>query len=292
MGRAGVDFFIIGAQKSGTSWLHHQLQRHDQVWMPHDKDPEIHLTTQHDCQLLKHRQSQSLQPGILRGDCNAAYFWTTSAIESSITSAADDNHHFNNDIVSAFSACVGNRVKIIVLLRDPVDRAISAYLHHIGMHSLDPSVAIIDAPATLGIISMGFYAVHLRQWLQGFAPEQMLLLPAPTADNTDPLLNRLSSFLQINGFAEADNKIVFPGMSRQYDEDGIWINLDHPAFALNPPAAGIPRKHIAGACHARLISAEQVRLLQTVYGEHNEQLSELIGQHWSLFEFPFLSAWA
>ena len=34
------DFLIIGAQKSGTTWLHRNLQAHPQVWMP--KEKELH----------------------------------------------------------------------------------------------------------------------------------------------------------------------------------------------------------------------------------------------------------
>ncbi|MDT8322320.1 MAG: sulfotransferase domain-containing protein [Xanthomonadales bacterium] len=38
-GRA-PDFLIIGAQKCGTSWLHHQLRQSDEIFMPADKDHE------------------------------------------------------------------------------------------------------------------------------------------------------------------------------------------------------------------------------------------------------------
>ncbi|CAA9294669.1 MAG: hypothetical protein AVDCRST_MAG93-4164 [uncultured Chloroflexia bacterium] len=33
------DFLIIGAQKAGTTWLHHNLRIHPQIWMP---DSEVH----------------------------------------------------------------------------------------------------------------------------------------------------------------------------------------------------------------------------------------------------------
>lgn len=289
MSQTGFDFFIIGAQKSGTSWLHKQLRRHEQVWMPADKDPEIHLIQRCECKELINRQKKCHHKNMIRGDCNAAYFWTTSAIDSPVTSASDGITHFNSDIVSAFASCIGRRVKLIILLRDPVDRAISAYLHHVAMRSLDPSVSIIEAPAQLGIFSMGFYAIHTREWLRLFQPENMLLLPAPTADTSIQLLDRVRRFLGINAF-KADNRVVFPGLSRHSDDDGIWVRQDHPTFAFNPPAAGIARKHIAGNSYALLISAKQIRVIQNAYREHNYELSLLIRQHWSVEDFPFLSA--
>ncbi|WAT18951.1 sulfotransferase [Aurantiacibacter sp. MUD11] len=32
------DFLVIGAQKAGTTWLHHHLQQHDDVWLPPIKE--------------------------------------------------------------------------------------------------------------------------------------------------------------------------------------------------------------------------------------------------------------
>ena len=34
------DFIGIGAQKAGTTWLHHNLQAHPGIWMP--KEKELH----------------------------------------------------------------------------------------------------------------------------------------------------------------------------------------------------------------------------------------------------------
>ncbi len=28
------DFLCIGAQRSGTTWLHHNLRQHPEIWMP------------------------------------------------------------------------------------------------------------------------------------------------------------------------------------------------------------------------------------------------------------------
>ena len=32
------DFLCIGAQKSGTTWLYHNLKQHPQVWLPPVKE--------------------------------------------------------------------------------------------------------------------------------------------------------------------------------------------------------------------------------------------------------------
>src|SRR5262245_56929086 len=36
----GPDFLVVGAQRSGTSWLHYTLKRHPALWLPPIK--EIH----------------------------------------------------------------------------------------------------------------------------------------------------------------------------------------------------------------------------------------------------------
>ena len=47
------DFIGIGAQKAGTTWLSHNLQRHPEIWMPGIK--ELHY--------FNERINGSIEPG-------------------------------------------------------------------------------------------------------------------------------------------------------------------------------------------------------------------------------------
>ncbi|MBU1189398.1 MAG: sulfotransferase domain-containing protein [Gammaproteobacteria bacterium] len=284
----GPDFFIIGAQKCGTSWLHQQLRRHENVYMPADKDPPLHLLDQTDCQRLKDRQNSGDEDQ-LRGDCNAAYLWTTSSMQVDEDLTETPPHHFNPDIVELFHACMGSNMKIIVLLRDPVQRAVSAYLHHIAMRSLQASTPIFQSPADLGIISMGFYSVHLNNWLQKYSPERILLLPSPEQNNADQLLTETSRFLQITPFSHISKTVVFPGLRRHKDEHGVWVNLEHAAFQQQYIPASIPCKLISGVNHALLISCMDLQRLHVIYREELNRLHDLTSKIWPAVSLPFLA---
>lgn len=63
---SGPDFLGIGAQKSGTTWLHQMLRRHPEVWLPPEK--ELHF--------LDERRHSSAGPlRRLRGDTASAERW-------------------------------------------------------------------------------------------------------------------------------------------------------------------------------------------------------------------------
>lgn len=63
---ARPDFLCIGAQKSGTTWLHQMLAKHPEIWLPPEK--ELHF-------LDERRHSQEGPLRRLRGDTAAAERW-------------------------------------------------------------------------------------------------------------------------------------------------------------------------------------------------------------------------
>ncbi len=65
-------------------------------------------------------------------------------------------------------------MKLIVCLRNPVERAVSSYLHAIRDRKISPRRRILDAAGEQGIAGMGFYASHLRAWMTLFPRERFL----------------------------------------------------------------------------------------------------------------------
>jgi hypothetical protein len=285
------DFFIIGAQKCGSTWLHEQLRHHVETWLPADKDPDIDLLTSAACQRLIDRQQQSPKGAVkLRGDSNAAYFWSSRHYLNELNTATAKHGHFNANIASCVKRCLGNRLKLMVLLRDPVERAVSAYLHHISMGSLSPSVPLLDTPPELGIVSMGYYYQHLQSWLQVYAADNMLILPTPSASNASLILNAVSEFLGITPFVKFDSSKVFAGLPRHQDEKGIWVDLSNPVFDRHLLNQDVEIRSIHGSRHACLINRAVLNRLRAGYFEDTQALSEVIQRHFSRSVFDG-SAW-
>lgn len=114
-----VTFTCIGAGKAGTTWLWSALRGHPDVFLPEIKelhyfsreafeDPSIRNPNFDKPISWYHRFFQPAQPDQLCGDFSPSYLFGSDAAER----------------IAAYNA----KMKIIVLLRDPVERTFSHYL--------------------------------------------------------------------------------------------------------------------------------------------------------------------
>jgi len=173
------DFLIIGAQKSGTTWLWEMLGQHPGTSLPTKK--EIHFFGSSELYRKGpgwyYEHFDGLDAGLICGEASTSYlfdrvpFW------------------FNDNRALAYDSTLGKipdlvrrelpDAKIIAVLRDPVHRAISAYRHWMRKGDLPP-LAGLQKTATshpkLRIGEYGHYHQYLRLWCQTFPREQMLFL--------------------------------------------------------------------------------------------------------------------
>ena len=131
---AHPDFLCIGAQKSGTTWLYHQLHLHPDFWMPPQK--ELHYFDQlgharlfglqrkedeRDLRFLEAMKKLSDQPFIDLEGYARLFELKGSLISGDITPAYSTlNEEIISRIVRRFP-----KLKVIFLARDPVERALS-----------------------------------------------------------------------------------------------------------------------------------------------------------------------
>ena len=103
------NFLVLGTQKGGTTSLHHLLGMHPDIFLPAVK--EVHYFSQHSHQSLAWYGRHYLEATKtqLRGDITPFYLFHCAAprrIARTLPSA-----------------------KLIILLRDPVERTLSQYFH-------------------------------------------------------------------------------------------------------------------------------------------------------------------
>lgn len=117
-------FLVLGTQKGGTTSLHHLLKRHPGIFLPDVK--EVHYFSQHSEKPLTwyanhYRDAAASQ---LRGDITPFYLYHC---------ATPQRIHANLP-----------KVRLIALLRDPVERALSQYFHarRNGYETLELEAAI------------------------------------------------------------------------------------------------------------------------------------------------------
>ena len=269
------DFLIIGAQKCATSWLNTHLGRHPQVCMPEEKDVELFSYTVN-CNLKMYEawlQRFESGPGVTRaGDANAAYFWTET---SSQWGAKPEG--FNKQIPETIQAFMGNDLQFIVSLRPPAQRAVSAYLHHIVHGAIHPGQTLFDVIKPLGIVDMGFFGAHLRNWLHVFPSAQFLLIDDLPSDrvSAERVFSSCLTFLGLESLTASEQlqDPVFAGMPRLYLEDGVWVSEEHPTIADHlPMSRQVPRVVVEGTPYLRLIDATELQRLEDIFADDQDLL--------------------
>ena len=156
------DFLGIGAQKAGTTWLHANLSAHPGIFMP-PQAKEVHFFDRHILNYGLEGYSTLFRPGWgkVKGEITPAY---------SIISPRRIR----------FVRAVMPNVKLIFLMRNPIDRAWSHALMTLVTNpgrSLDQVtdaefLTHFQSPASL---SRGNYPAILDHWLAHFPRRQMFI---------------------------------------------------------------------------------------------------------------------
>ncbi len=169
------NFFVIGAAKCGTTALYHYLKQHPAIYMSPNKEPRFFAMAEGDEDFASREPGavtnledyERLFDGVTSetavGEASALYLYRPLVIERV--------RHFVPD------------ARLIALLRNPVERAFSAFVHATAIgweshrdfeHALQrEQQRIPDACALFHYKSMGFYYEQLKQYLDAFGESQI-----------------------------------------------------------------------------------------------------------------------
>jgi hypothetical protein len=164
-----IDFAIVGAQKAGSTQLGACLLDHPEICLCADEVPYFQDPFYENSQPAElERVFARRRPGQLRGIHRPDYL---ARPECPARIAAD-----------------APGARILVVLRDPAARAISAYFWYLqfGMLPLEPVdiglTKLLDGwtdpryPHAGEILEYGRYAAHLRRYHEAFGPERVFVL--------------------------------------------------------------------------------------------------------------------
>lgn len=168
-GQAELDFVILGAQKSASTFVHHCLLEHPQIDIPSEEsrtfeDPFYSSGALAELDRLFGPRSVEVRRGIKRPD-----YLADPAVPERLARAAPD-------------------LRLLAVLRDPVPRAVSAYFHYVRLgflpvQPLDRGFEqILDGtlertyPRAADVLRYGLYGEHLTRYLEHFGRDQLLVL--------------------------------------------------------------------------------------------------------------------
>ena len=159
------NLLIIGAQKCGTTWLFKWLKAHPDIAMAQGK--EINVLQQAGASLASFAPFFPDGPGRrYSGEASTSYLWTQTAESMAGT------RRKRPDIAGAALRVLGPDIRLVVALRHPVERAISAYMHHFRRGRITPETRLRDVAHRFAIIEMGQYRSQVLAWQAVFAASQ------------------------------------------------------------------------------------------------------------------------
>ena len=162
IGRRFPDFLVIGAMKAGTTTLYADLERVCSVFFPVDKEPN-NLA---DDEVLSDRGRDryaalyaSARPDQLCGDASTAY------------SKLPDIRGVPERAVTV----LGDLLRVVYLVRDPVERAISHHHHLVARRQAPADIekAIREIPA---LVDYGLYCTQINPWIDAVGRNRVQVL--------------------------------------------------------------------------------------------------------------------
>ncbi|MDE4305598.1 sulfotransferase family protein [Phaeobacter gallaeciensis] len=170
---------IVGAQKSGTTWLHHSLKKSEQVFASKPKELNFFLRQNPEKELADYAAHFEDNCAPIRLESSPGYF------------RLPERHC----VARSIKRCLP-QVKIILSLRNPVDRYLSAYTHHIQAGRLPYTPVIDELRDDLRMVSFGMYADILAHWQTVF-PDMLVLLYNEIDTRPMRIIRRIENHLDV-----------------------------------------------------------------------------------------------
>ena len=266
-------FLCIGAQKAGTSWLFVQLQQHPQVWMPPVKELHYfdHLYVPENRKWTKWHvvggASRALKwhvNNVKNPDFDYVRYLTDLASKDLFTEAWYERAFERpaakgkllGDITPEYSTISEEGishvrrllagVKIIYIIRDPVDRALSQVRMNLQRRGLATPqetdwLAAIDE---WDIRNRGDYKTYVPRWRSAFAAGDLLFVNyRDITSRPVELMTEMEQFLGIDrhkDYSGLTRKVhetkamVVPATVRSRLEESLWAQVEFVRSEFGP----------------------------------------------------------
>jgi hypothetical protein len=263
-----VDFFLVGCQKSATTWLHRCFREHPDIFVP--EEDELHYFDIH----------------YDRGDDWYQHYYHESLGEKRLGDTTSS--YIRSPYVPRRIADYNPDAQIIVSLRNPVERAFSHYWHERKKKKIAFEFEEIFSNYDLfeSWIATGFYDEHLKRYYDHFDENQVLVLIfEDLREDSSSFIREVFSFLGVDPEFQPSvlDQTVNSAWYRLFGADRFKekaINvLTEPINVLSNSAAARMRDYFRPESeYERGMDAETRSRLQSIYRPHVSALEDQLGR--------------
>jgi len=229
------NFFIVGAAKSGTTSLYHYIKQHPDIFMPKRKERFFFSGI---------NRNTFSGTGSFYGDYiidrweEYLNIFKDAKYENRIGEGCVAYLYLYNESIKTMNKYLKEMPKIIIILRNPIDRAYSNYLHHVmdGIENLSFEESIQDHIIELrnkkkwwwgfNYIDVGLYYNQVKAYINKFGDENVLIILYDDFAR-DPLITcrQVFNFLNVEEY-------FTPDTSHKYNKHSIpnnksFLNIYH-----------------------------------------------------------------
>ena len=196
------NLLIVGAAKSGTTSLHNYLKQHPDIFMSDHKEPHFFINNE--------IGTNRIPKGISKYDDYIALFKNSESYKYRGESSAM-YLQFPDISIKNINKYLNDNVKIIIMLRNPIERAFSGYQHvkrYNVMETLDFEEAIKECENRYFIntnftpasryINIGLYYNMVKKFKANFKENIHIVIYDDFIADTQNELSKIFSFLNIS----------------------------------------------------------------------------------------------
>lgn len=176
------NFLLVGAAKSGTTSLYFYLSQHPEIYMSPIKEPKF-LTTKIVKFPHKGPGDEIVDRGVVKDFHSYKALFENVREEKAIGEASADTLYYYQ-CIPFIKEVLGN-VKILIILRNPVDRAFSAYAHMVrdGRETLSFERALEEEEKRIKdnwefiwhYKRVGLYYEQIKAFMEAFSETKIVL---------------------------------------------------------------------------------------------------------------------
>ena len=170
-------FFIVGSPKCGTTSLYKYLDNHVHICMSEVKEPNYFSREELEENFLYYKDTNNIKKIDdyinLFNSCNENSIWGEASVSYL---------YYSNTAKKIFN--FNKKSKIIIVLRNPIDRAYSHYLmdytsgyfNYTFEEVVDNKFKLIDTNVYQQVVGLGFYSQQVARYLDIFDKSNVLII--------------------------------------------------------------------------------------------------------------------